>query len=189
MIDNNFKNVAAAATAKSFQSCQTLCNPRDGSPPGSPISGILQARTLEWVAISFSNAWKWKVKVKSLSSVRLFMTPWTAAHQAPSSIGFSRQEYWTGVPSPSPLLMLTVPKVKIPLESVGKLNLISYMEDHMIVQNHLNCEMPFSEALKLGLLYIEQLLTSTNQFRLKLHIWFLFSQSCVDDWSHVLTSD
>ena len=98
------------------------------------------------------------------------MTPWTAAHQAPSSIGFSRQEYWTGVPSPSPLLMLTVPKVKIPLESVGKLNLISYMEDHMIVQNHLNCEMPFSEALKLGLLYIEQLLTSTNQFRLKLHI-------------------
>ena len=71
--------------------------------------------------------------------------------------------------------MLTVPKVKILLESVKKLNLISHMEDHMIVQNHLNCEMPFPEAFKLGLLNIEQLLTSTNQFRLKLHIRFLFS--------------
>ena len=78
-----------------------LCDPRDGSPPGSPVPGILQARTLEWVAISFSNAWKWKVKVKSLSCVWLLETPWTAAHQAPSSIGFSRQEYWSGVPWPS----------------------------------------------------------------------------------------
>ena len=59
----------AAASAKSLQSCPTLCDPVDGSPPGSPIPGILQARTLEWVAISFSNAWKWKVKVKSLSRV------------------------------------------------------------------------------------------------------------------------
>ena len=92
---------AAAAAAKSLQSCPTLCDPRDGSPPGSPFPGILQARTLEWVAISFSNAWKWKVKVKSLSRVRLFATPWTAAYQAPLSIGFSRQEYWSGVPSPS----------------------------------------------------------------------------------------
>ena len=88
--------------AKSLQSCRTLCDPIDGSPPGSPIPGILQARTLEWVAISFSNAWKWKVKVKSLSRVRLFATPWTAAHQAPPSMGFSRQEYWSGVPLPSP---------------------------------------------------------------------------------------
>ena len=81
-----------------------LCDPRDGSPPGSPVPGILQARTLEWVAvaISFSNAWKWKVKVKSLSHVRLLATPWTAAHQAPPSMGFSRQEYWSGVPLPSP---------------------------------------------------------------------------------------
>ena len=92
----------AAAAAKSLQSCPTLCDPRDGSPPGSPIPGVLQARTLEWVAISFSNAWKWKVKVKSLSHVRLFVTPWTAAYQAPPSMGFSRQEYWSGVPSPSP---------------------------------------------------------------------------------------
>ena len=79
-----------------------LCDPIDSSPPGSPIPGILQARTLEWVAISFSNAWKWKVKVKSLSRVLLFSTPCTAAYQAPLSMGFSRQEYWSGVPSPSP---------------------------------------------------------------------------------------
>ena len=92
---------AAAAAAKSLQSCPTLCDPRDGSPPGSPIPGILQARTLEWVAISFSNAWKGKVKVKSLSRVRLFLTPRTTAYQAPPSMGFSRQEYWSGVPSPS----------------------------------------------------------------------------------------
>ena len=93
---------AAAAAAKSLQSCPTLCNPIDGSPPGSPVPGILQARTLEWVAISFSNAWKWKVKVKSLSRVRLLATPWTAAYQAPPSMGFSRQESWSGVPLPSP---------------------------------------------------------------------------------------
>ena len=91
-----------AAAAKSLQSCPTLCDPKDGSPPGSPVPGILQARTLEWVAISFSSAWKWKVKVKSLSSVRLLATPWTAAYQAPLSMGFSRQEYWSGVPLPSP---------------------------------------------------------------------------------------
>ena len=84
----------AAAAAKSLQSCPTLCDPIDGSPPGSSVPGILQARTLEWVAISFSNAWKWKVKVRSLSRVRLFATPWTAPFQAPPSMGFSRQEYW-----------------------------------------------------------------------------------------------
>ena len=89
----------AAAAASSLQSCPTLCNPIDGSPPGSPVPGILQARTLEWVAISFSNERKWKVKVKSLSRVRLFETPWPAAYQAPPSMGFSRQEYWSGVPS------------------------------------------------------------------------------------------
>ena len=92
----------AAAAAKSLQLCPTLCDPIDGSPPGSPIPGTLQARTLEWVVISFSNAWKWKVKVKSLSRARLFTTPWTADYQAPPSTGFSRQEYWSGVPLPSP---------------------------------------------------------------------------------------
>ena len=93
--------IFAAAAAKSLQSCLTLCDPIDGSPPGSPIPRILQARTLEWVAISFSSAWKWKVKVKSLSRVWLSATPWTAAYQAPPSVGFSRQEYWSGVPLPS----------------------------------------------------------------------------------------
>ena len=91
-----------AAAAKSLQSCQILYDPIDGSPPGSAIPGILQARILEWVAISFSNARKWKVKVKSFSRVRLFSTLWTAAYQAPLSMGFYRQEYWSGVPSPSP---------------------------------------------------------------------------------------
>ena len=89
-------NLAAAAAAKSLQSCLTLCNPRDGSPQGSPIPGIFQARTLEWVAISFSNAWKWKVRVKSLSRVWLLVTPWTAAYQAPPSMGLARQEYGVG---------------------------------------------------------------------------------------------
>ena len=79
-----------------------LCDPIDSSPPGSAVPGILQARTLEWVAISFSNAWKWKVKVKSLSRVQLVATPRTAACQAPPSMGFFRQEYWSGLPLPSP---------------------------------------------------------------------------------------
>ena len=93
----NLKKLAAAA-AKSLQSCPTLCDPIEGSPPGSPVPGILQARTLEWAVVSFSNSWKWKVKVKSLSRVCLLATPWTAAYQAPPSMGFSRQEYWGGVP-------------------------------------------------------------------------------------------
>ena len=94
--------------AKSPQSCPTLCDPIDGSPSGSPVPGILKTRTLEWVAISFSNVWKWKVKVKSVSRVRLLATPWTAAYQAPPSMGFSRQEYWSGVPLPSPIYILYV---------------------------------------------------------------------------------
>ena len=94
-----------SAAAKSFQSCPTLCDPIDSSPPGSPVPGILQARTLEWVAIFFSSAWKWKVKLKSLSRVRPSVTPCTAAFQAPPSKGFSRQEHWSGVPLPSPQLL------------------------------------------------------------------------------------
>ena len=93
---------AAATAAKSLQSCPTLRDPIDGSPPGSPVPGILQTRTLEWVAIFFSNTWKWKVKVKSLSHVRPSATPRTAAFQALLSMGFARQEYWSGVPLPSP---------------------------------------------------------------------------------------
>jgi len=105
----------AAATAKSLQSCPTLCDPIDGTSPGPAVPGILQVRTLEWVAISSSSAWKWKVKVKSLSHVRLLATPWTAAYQAPPSVGFSRQEYWSGVPLPSPGMENTVDNKMISL--------------------------------------------------------------------------
>ena len=107
-------SISAAAAAKSLQSCLTLCDPIDGSPPGSPVPGILQARTLEWVAISSSKVRKWKVKVKSLSRVRLFGTPWTAAYQAPPSMGFSRQEYCSGVPLPSPGSISREPKIESP---------------------------------------------------------------------------
>ena len=96
--------------AKLLQSCPTLCDPMDCSLSGSPVPGILQAKTLEWVALSFSNAWKWKAKVKSLSRVRLLATPWTAAYQAPPSMGFSGQQYWSGVPLPSPSTSVSHPK-------------------------------------------------------------------------------
>ena len=89
-----------------FSRVPTQCDPIDSSPPGCPVPGILQARTLEWVAIAFSNAWKWKVKVKSLSHVQISATPWTADYQAPPSMGFSRQEYWSGLPLPSPRHLL-----------------------------------------------------------------------------------
>ena len=92
---------AAATAAKSLQSCPTLCDPIDVSPPGSPAPGILQARTLEWVAVSFSNAWKWKSEREVAQSCPTLATPWTEAHQAPPSMGFSRKEYWSGVPLPS----------------------------------------------------------------------------------------
>ena len=82
------------AAAKSLQSCRILCDPIDGSPWGSPVPGILQARALVWVAISFTNTWKLKVKVKLLSHIWILATLWTAAFQAPLSMGFSRQEYW-----------------------------------------------------------------------------------------------
>ena len=114
-----------------LQSCPTLCDPIDGSLPGSPVPGILQARTLEWVAISLSNAWKWKVKVKSLSRVRLLVTPWTAGYQAPPSMGFSRQEYWSGVPLPSPSNCLEHKKRECPglyyWRSQEKLHIYFYM--------------------------------------------------------------
>ena len=100
-VEFSYPKLYAPAAAKSLQSCPTLCDPIDGSPPGSAVPGILQARTLEWVAISFSSAWKWKMKVKLLSRVPLLATPWTAAYQAPLSMGFSRQEYCSGVPLPS----------------------------------------------------------------------------------------
>ena len=103
--NKSYFNIRAAA-AKSLQSCLTLCDPIDRSPPSSPVPGILQARTLEWVAISSSNAWKWKVKGKSLSHVRHLVTPWTTAYQTPPSMGFSKQEYWSWVPLPSPSIYM-----------------------------------------------------------------------------------
>ena len=102
--------ITAATAAKSLQSCLTLCDPMDCSLPGFSVHGILQARTLKWVVISFSNAWNWKVKVKSFSRVWLLATPWAAAYQAPPSMGFSKQEYWTGVPLPSPLYITMTSK-------------------------------------------------------------------------------
>ena len=119
--------------AKSLQSCLTLCDPIDVSPPGSSVPGILQARTPEWVAISFSNAWKRKVKVKSLSHARLLATPWTRAYQAPLSMEFSRQEYWSGVPLPSPEFPILCPFYYITLSvtrgcfKLVMLNLISWL--------------------------------------------------------------
>ena len=98
----------SAAAAKSLQSCPTLCDPIDGRPSVSSVPGILQARILEWVAISFSKTWKWKVKVKSLGRFGLLAIPWTAAYQAPPSMGFSRQEYWSGLRFPSPCLHSTL---------------------------------------------------------------------------------
>ena len=112
MANKHMERYPTYVTAKSLQSCLTLCDPIDGSPPGSPVPGILQARTLEWVATSVSNAGKWEVKVKSLSCIRLLATPWTSAHQAPPSMGFSRQEYWSGVPLPSPTYVSRESQVK-----------------------------------------------------------------------------
>ena len=117
---SNIWHNAAAAAAKSLRSCPTLCDPIDSSPPGPTVPGILQARTLERVAISSSNAWKWKVKVKSLSRVRLLATPWTAAYQAPPSMGFSRQEYWSRVPLPSLSLYLLFAKNRISKHTLFK---------------------------------------------------------------------
>ena len=111
-------------SAKSLQSCPTLCNPIDSSPPCSPVPGILQASTLECVAISFSSAWKWKVKGKSLSCVQLLATPWTATHQARPSMGFSRQEYWSGVPLEKGWVMYiekwNYEKCQVSFQDIGK---------------------------------------------------------------------
>ena len=121
---------AAAAAAKSLQSFPTLCDPIDCSPPGSPVPGILQARTLEWVAIFFSNAWKWKVKVKLLSHVWLLATPLTAAYQAPPSMGFSRQEYWSGLPLPSPKCLWDMFKCTSPILNLMKTILKNQLNKH-----------------------------------------------------------
>ena len=132
-----------------FKSCLTLCDPIDGSQPGSPVPGILQARTLEWVAISFSNAWKWKVKGKALSRVWLFMTPWTAAYQAPPSMGFSRQEYWSGLPLPSPFEWLIGVKrfeAQICLSST-KWSRFLYFSTLVVFRKLIDCQFPKVQAI------------------------------------------
>ena len=126
------------AAAKSLQSCLTLCDSIDGSPLGSSIPGILQARTLEWVAISFYNVRKWNVKFNSLSCVRLLVTPWTIAYQAPLSMGFSRQEYWSGLPLPYPNNAII--EIKNTLEGINSRIIeaedrISEAEDRMVEIN------------------------------------------------------
>ena len=137
----------AAAATKSLQSCPTLCNPRDGSPPGSPVPRTLQARTLEWVAISFSNAWKWKVKVKLLSRVWLLVTSWTATSQAPPSMGFSRQEYWSGVQLQWDLLGLSKCEwrslILLSLPNNCFINLFSPLEFVLFDQFNIQENLPF----------------------------------------------
>ena len=120
---NTLLRAAAAAAAKLLQLCPTLCDPIDSSPPGSPVPGILQAKTLKWGAISFSNAWKWKVKVKSLSRVRLLGTPWAAAYQAPPSMGPSRQEFWSGLLLPSPAYVYFLIKSSLRISEAGTVTL------------------------------------------------------------------
>ena len=141
-----FQVICEAVSATSLQSCLTLCDPIDGSPPSSPVPGILKARTLEWVAISFSNAWKWKVKVKSLSRVRPSATPWTAAYQAPPSMGFSRQKYWSGVPLPSPKLFLEDEKqeTSVARREMRVINMARFFQ----IQDVLYC--PGSQAVALA---------------------------------------
>ena len=117
-----------ATAAKSFQSCPTLCDPIDGSLPGSHVPGILQPRTLEWVAISFSNEGKWKVKVKSLSRVRLLATPWTTAYQDPPSMGFSRQEYGVGCHYLSPEIT-AIHRQPVHLPSLFSLPIIHFVKN------------------------------------------------------------
>ena len=150
--------------AKSLHSCPTLCDPIDGSSPGSTAPGILQARTLEWVAISFSKAWKWKVKVKSLSHVRLFVTPWTAAHQAPPSMGFFRQEYWSGVPLPSPKENVDSTKLGIPTKKKGITKSERQATDWIDISSTCNWQSLLSGICK-------ELLQINNSWTFKKKIW------------------
>ena len=143
-----------AAAAKSLQSCPTLCDPMDCSLPGFSVHGILQARTLEWVTISFSNAWKWKVKVKSFSRVWLLATPWTAAYQAPPSMGFSGQQYWSRVPLPSPNEWLSCYKSAIDSKTLWKCRKSSISTSILtmiILKNHITNEVKIFNFIKTSL--------------------------------------
>ena len=157
----------ASAAAKSLQSCPTLCDPMDCSPPGSSVPGILQERTMELVAISFSNAWKWKVKVKSLSCVRLFATPWTAAYQAPPSVGFSRQEYWSGMPLPSPF----------PIVGYEQCSLVAFYflsrSPYLVLHNSFILSLLLFSLKYLGIVLVA-VLTSLFIGPWSLFLWFFF---------------
>ena len=147
--------------AKSLQLCPTLCNPIDGGPPGSPVPGILQARTLEWVAIFFSNAWKGKVKVKLLSHVWLFVTPWSAAYQAPPSMGFSRQEYWSGVPLPSPVGCIAIYNCYV--------FLLDWSLDHYVVSFLISCNILY---FKIYFVWYEDCYSSFLLLAFAWHVFF-----------------
>ena len=170
--DLNFKHMAVAAAAKLLQSCPTLCDPMDGSPPGSAVPGILQARTLEWVAISFSNAWKWKVKVKSLSRVQLFAIPWTAAHQVPLSMGFFRQEYWSGVPLPSPYIWHMWLIVRCRSVDVAMKNKEKYMKNLWLFK--IECQKPNGTLHKIALTVKYMIIVPTNCRLLDSWNWIIF---------------
>ena len=165
--------------ARSLQSCPTLCDPIDSSTWGFPVPGILQARTLEWVAISFSNAGKWKVKVKSLSRVRLLMTPWTAAHQAPLSMGFSRQEYWSRVQllSTSNLCSIISMRYKTHLKSrpYSKADVVKIQPSEPNPDHYLICKWSFIETQPHALTYV----SSVASLTLQQQRWVVAHRACM----------
>ena len=109
-----------------FSRVRLCATPQTVAHQAPPSVGLAWA--LEWVAVSFSSAWKWKVKVKSLSCVRLLVTPWTAAYQAPPSMGFPRQEYWSGLPLPSPCSVLLSNKKEPSNDTCRNLDGLYWME-------------------------------------------------------------
>ena len=160
--------------------------PRRWQPPGSPIPGILQARILEWVAIAFSNAQKWKVKVKSLSHVRLLATPWTAAYQAPPSMGFSKQEYWSGVPLPSPTTMWEIAKELITdhsmiiwhLKQIGKVKMFDKWVPRELTTNLKNCRFEVSSSIILpnnNKPFLHRIMTCDEKWILYCNWWWTSS--------------
>ena len=158
----------SSSISEVVQLCPTLCDPMDCSLLCSSVHGILQARVLECIAISFSNAWKGKGKVKLLSHVQFFATPWTTAYQAPPPMGFSRQEHWSGVPLPSPLMSL-------PLSgNCGR----PYFWGSKITADG-DCSHEIKRRLLLG----RKLMTNLDSILKSLVNKGLFSQGCFSQWS------
>ena len=158
--------IIAAAAAKLLQLCPTVCDPIDSSPPGSAIPEILQARILEWVDISFSIAGKWKVRVKLLSFVRLFVTPWTSAYQAPLSMGFSRQEYWSRLPLPSLKILPTEYYSKKHYLRVIKLyKFLSYFKNQILCNNILDNFISWTFAKKKKICFKNSTTISSSEWQ------------------------